>query len=424
MLRDYQQNVFENARNELAKTSGVCVVLPCRSGKSYIMLEICKNQNKNILILAHRNILLEQHKKLIDFKNVRIESVFTEVNHLGENGKVDLIIIDEAHISASDSFKKVCNYYNCKVIGFTATPCRLDGKPLNLFKKLIIGISANELIERKCIADYDLYAPKLDVDLSNVANLSIDSIAEIMLDKKIYGDIIENYKRLANNKKAIAYCVNVKHSMTICKLFNDNGISAVHIDSHTDKSERLKAISDFENGKYQIICNCNLISEGITLPNCDCCLLLRPTQSLTLYVQQSCRCLTPNGQKKVIIDFVGNCFLHGMPTDNFEWTLTEDIKPKNYNRCDDVLIRICSKCYRAYPTKIGRICPFCGNDNGKTKKEIEQDKQIELEKIKKIEKRKQGMARDYKSLVELGKSRGYKNPGFWAKKIIESRTKK
>ena len=134
------------------------------------MAEICNSaelKNKKVLILAHRNILIEQHKKLI--KNCRIASVFTEVNHLGENGMPDLIIIDEAHISGCESYQKVCEFYKCKRILFTATAERLDGKPLNLADVIINGISADELIDRGYISHYNLYAPKLNFNLKNVS---------------------------------------------------------------------------------------------------------------------------------------------------------------------------------------------------------------------------------------------------------------
>lgn len=79
-------------------------------------------KNNHVLILAHRNQLLRQHRELfddIDWSLTRIESVFTEVRHLGENGPVDLIIIDEAHLAMASSYIKVCEYYNCPKIGFT-----------------------------------------------------------------------------------------------------------------------------------------------------------------------------------------------------------------------------------------------------------------------------------------------------------------
>lgn len=100
------------------------------SGKSYIMAAIAESANKkgnHVLILAHRNQLLTQHRELfeeLELNNnlTRIASVFTEKNHLGENGPVDLIIIDESHISGAASYKKVCEYYNCPRVLFTATP--------------------------------------------------------------------------------------------------------------------------------------------------------------------------------------------------------------------------------------------------------------------------------------------------------------
>ena len=133
------------------------------SGKSYVFAKItqdaCKKGSR-VLILAHRHSLLDQHKELfenleLNNKNVRIESVFTEANHLGENGPVDLIIIDEAHLSGAKSYQKVCEYYNCLRILFTGSPARLDGKPLDLADSMVVGISAKELIKRGNISDYE-----------------------------------------------------------------------------------------------------------------------------------------------------------------------------------------------------------------------------------------------------------------------------
>lgn len=117
--------------------------------------KIAQDANKKgnrVLILIHRIQLKNQHKELLDEYGIdenmtRVESVFTEANHLGEHGKVDLIIIDEAHLSGASSYQKVCEYYNCKRILFTATFSRLDGKPINLCEVIVKGISADELIK-------------------------------------------------------------------------------------------------------------------------------------------------------------------------------------------------------------------------------------------------------------------------------------
>ena len=429
MLRDYQQDMYDRIRQELRIHQGVCAVLPCRSGKSYIMKEIVEKaclKGSKVLILAHRRLLLSQHSKII--QNARLESVFTEVNHLGEHGNPDLIIIDEAHISAAASYQKVCEYYKCKRILFTATAKRLDNKPLNLCDVIINGVSADELINRGLIAPYDLYAPKLNIDLSKVsmsgADFNNEELGEAMCDKKIYGDIIKYYRELADGKQALAYCTNIRHAREVCKLFQDNGYAAAEMDSETPEKYREMLIQKFKTGEIQILCNCNLISEGITLPECECCLLLRPTQSETLYIQQSCRCLTPMLNKRaIIIDYVGNCYAHGLPTEKREYTLKPS-KIRNATREPDVLVRECEKCFRVYKGT-DRICPYCGHDNGKTRKQIEQEKQAELEKITELHRKQArmevGMARTEAELVAIGRKRGYKNPQYWARCILASR---
>ena len=432
MLRDYQQVSYNKIREALKHGLNPCAVDPCRSGKSYVIREIVENACKKgskVLVLAHRRLLLSQHSKLI--KNARLESVFTEVNHLGEHGKVDLIIIDEAHIAGAESYRKVCEFYNCPVIGFTATAKRLDNKPLSMFNTIINGISADELIERGLVSPYDIYAPKLNIDLSKVSmsgsDFNNEQLGETMCDKKIYGDIIKYYRELAEGKQALAYCVNIKHSKEVCDLFNSNGIPACHMDATTPEKERERLMNAFKNHEYMILCNCNLISEGITLPECECCLLLRPTQSETLYIQQSCRCLTPmEGKRAIIIDFVGNCYTHGMPTEKREYSLTPS-RIRNSTREPDVLVRECKHCFRVYKGT-DRICPYCGADNGKTKKEIEQEQKAELERVTEINRkqarREVGMARTEAELIAIGRKRGYSNPGYWARCILASRNRR
>jgi len=432
MLRDYQQDIYNQIYDKLHTYNSVCGVLPCRSGKSYIMKEICDNAEKKgskVLILTHRRLLLKQHSKLI--KNVRYETPFTEVHQLGKYGNPDLIIIDEAHISGAASYQTICDYYKCKKILFTATAKRMDNKPLQC-DCIVNGISGDELISLGYVSDYDLYAPKLNIDLSKVrmsgSDFNNEQLGETMCDRKIYGDIIKYYKQLADGKQALAYCVNIKHSKSICELFNNNGIPACHMDAKTPEKERDKLMEDYKAGKYTILCNCNLISEGITLPECDCCLLLRPTQSETLYIQQACRCLTPReGKKAIIIDYVGNVYTHGMPTEPRTYSLTGKQRIRNSSREPDVIVRECKYCFRVYKGN-KPICPYCGADNGKTKREIEADEKAELERVTAI-KRKQarmevGMAHTEHELINIGIKRGYKNPRWWARQILQSRRNK
>ena len=440
-LRDYQERIYNDIKRAFINGSkGVCAVLPCRSGKSYVFAKISQDACKkgsHVLILAHRNSLLNQHKELfegleLDNPNIRIESVFTEVNHLGENGPVDLIIIDEAHLSGASSYQKVCQYYDCLRILFTATPARLDGKPLNLADTMVTGITAKELIQRGNISDYSYYAPDLEIDFNAIKKTAGDynnqQLGQAMGTKKIYGDILKYYNMLAKDKQAVAYCVNVQHSQEVCEMFNKEGILARHMDSHTPEKERESILNDFKQGKFKILCNCNLISEGITLPSAEAGLLLRPTLSLTLYIQQAMRCLTPNENKKaIIIDYVNNIQRHGMPTQDRNWSLETKVKEYNNENEDGTLkIRICPECFSTFET--APICPFCGAEYEITPVEILNMREIELKRIEEAKAIHRAnylsniaqKVKDYTSpkqcktwaeITEYAKMKGYK-PGY------------
>lgn len=250
-----------------------------------------------------------------------------------------------------------------------------------------------------------------------------------MSSKRIYGDVLKYYRKLGKEQQAIAYCVNVAHSKEVCEMFNNNGIKAIHIDAQTPDKERTKVLTAFKNKEFKVLCNCNLISEGITLPSADVGLLLRPTLSLTLYIQQACRVLTPNENKKaIIIDFVNNIQRHGMPTMDRQWSLENKVQ-EYYNENEDgtFKIRICQECFGTFEK--AKICPYCGAEYETTPIEIRNFKEIELKKIEEEKERKRQEiikrtadkvkkytspeeCKNFYELVEYGKMRGFK-PG-WA----------
>jgi superfamily II DNA or RNA helicase len=175
-----------------------------------------------------------------------------------------------------------------------------------------------------------------------------------------------------------------------------------------------------------VLCNCNLISEGITLPTAGVGLLLRPTLSLTLYIEQAMRCLTPSeGKRAIIIDSVNSVQRHGMPTQDRDWSLTKKVKEyDNENEDGTLKIRVCQECFSTFET--APVCPYCGAVYETTDVEIQNFRQIELKKIEEDkEKRRQEIMRrtaervkDYTKpeqcktfyeLVEYGKIRGFKS---------------
>ena len=446
MLRDYQQDIFDKSIDAFRNGSkGVCCVLPCRSGKSFVMARMIKGAKGNVLVLAHRHTLINQHKELLDSlgvltDKVRVESVFTEASRLGRYApnEVDLIIIDEAHLSEAMSYRKVCEYYDCKRVLFTATPARLDGKPLTLADTLITGITANELIELGAISDYDYYAPDLNLNIDNVDMVAGEynngQLTDLMCQSAIYGDVLKYYRQLGENRQAIAYCTSVKHSEQTAKMFCDNGISAISIDGGMSTKERNKRMDMFRNGDVQILCNCNLISEGVTLPNASVALLLRPTMSLPLFIQQSCRVLTPvEGKKAVIIDFVNNVQKHGMPTEPHNWSLSQPVeKRKEFNEDGTLSIRQCENCFKCFKT--ASKCPYCGYEYKVKGRELKSLQDVELKKIEAIEKEEQekqkkaarmevGQCRTMADLQQIAKARGYKQGWVWQMARIKHITK-
>lgn len=374
--------------------------------------------------MAHRLELLAQLKELLSqFSNVRIASVFTEVRNLGKYPTPKIIIIDEAHLSEAMSYKKVCEFYSTsKRILFTATPARLDGNPLTLADDLIVGVSMRELIDKGAIADFDYYAPDIGIDTSDISiscgDYNSKQLSELMCKSKLYGDIIKCYLALGDERQAIAYCTSVKHADEVAELFNTYGISARSINGSTPKKVREQALADFKAEKFQILCNCNLISEGITLPTASVALLLRPTQSLPLFIQQACRVLTPReGKKATIIDFVANFQRHGLPDEEREWSLDKKLESKKHTNDDGTFaIRTCENCYKVFKT--ANVCPYCGFKYEVKGRELEQVKAVELKKITaeeqaKIEAHKKAMrmevgaCRTFDDLWRIQRERNY-----------------
>ena len=420
-LRDYQQDLIYGVHN--AWRDGFirpCIVLPCGGGKSIITADMAKratDKGKNVLFLVHRQELCEQIEDTfrnygVDMEGCNVGMVQTITRRLGKIPAPNLIITDENHHCLAASYKRIYEYYKTYCVGVTATPVRLNGGGLGeINDKLIVGISAKELIARHCLAPYDYYAPPV-ADLSGIKSRNGDYAPEdieIALNKPhIYGDVIKYYKELAEGVKAVCYCATVKHSQDMAKAFTDAGINAAHIDGSTPKKERAEIVQQFREGKITILCNVDLISEGFDVPDCGVSILLRPTKSLTLYIQQAMRCMRYQpGKRAIIIDHVGNVHRHGLPDMDREWTLEPKPPRKKQNT---ISVRQCTECFFTHlPSP---VCPNCGHvyeiKQQATPKEIQQAKLQKIVEAYKVPTE----CRTLQELYAYAKKMGYK-PG-WA----------
>ncbi len=428
-LRNYQEELVSRVRSSwLHGRRAPCIVLPCGGGKSCIVAEMARRataNKKSVLFLVHRRELCEQIENTfrqwgVDMSRCRVMMVQTAARRLDKITPPSLIITDENHHSTADTYKKVYEAFpDAYRAGVTATPVRLDGSGLaDVNDELIIGVSAKWLIENHCLSPYDYYAPSL-VDLTGIkirkGDYDVSSVENLMLRKAVFGDVIKYYRELAGGRQAICYCTSVRHSMETAMQFNLAGIEAAHIDGSTPKSGRERIIEDFRRGALDILCNVDLISEGFDVPDCGCSILLRPTQSLTLYIQQSMRCMRyREGKRAVIIDHVGNYARFGMPDADRSWSL-EGRKKQKHEASEPVNVRQCPECYAVFPVKDDegskiQICPECGYEFPKKERPEIENESAELRKI-------EGFVLDYKTpeechsygeLLDYAQHHGYK----------------
>ena len=440
-LRGYQQDLYDKTVSAFRQgNKRVLVTVGCGAGKSYIFAKMAERTKGPVLVLTHRRELLDQTGHLFREHGIdaRIEMILTEANRLGEYEKPALIITDEAHLSRSNSWMKVLDYYNTFTVGFTATPVRLDGKPLgDIYSALVTGVSVRWLIDNQRLAPYEYYAPTV-VETEGLrvqaGDYVIKDLEQLMSDRAIYSDVLKSWERLANGQKTIAYCVSVKHAQETAKMFTEAGYPAVEIDGSTPQKQRSRIMEDFRNGKIMVLCNVGIISEGVSIDDVTCCLLLRPTESHALYWQQAMRCMRYQpGKTAIIIDCVGNYTRNPLPDADVEWSLTQSLRKKpRVNTEGDFIIRTCPKCFKVFKT--AAVCPYCGAEYPLHPRELKAHQDIELARItaqeaEEVERKRkqarmeQGKAKTFPELLAIGRERGYKNPAAWAQMVLRGRMK-
>jgi superfamily II DNA or RNA helicase len=250
-------------------------------------------------------------------------------------------------------------------------------------------------------------------------------IVEAMNKPKITGSAIHEYKKLCHGKRAVVFCASIAHSQAVVADFNDAGIRAEHVDGETDQAERDRAIERFRRGETLVLSNVELFGEGFDLPAIECAILLRPTQSLGLYLQQVGRALRPFPGKTeaIILDHAGNCERHGLPDQEREWSLEGREITRRGEKSES--IRVCPKCFGAQVSGQSSKCIHCGHQFDVKERVLEQVegdlKEIDKSKLKSVRRQEQGRAQDLADLIELGRSRGYKRPELWARHVYMGR---
>jgi DNA repair protein RadD len=469
-LRPYQEKIVNEIRQAYADGfMAPIAVLPTGAGKTFIFSVIAlmvKKRENSVLILAHREELWSQASESLDRLGVEhgiiaprfgysgdlvnVASAATLVRRLDSILPPSLIIIDEAHhcIKGNTWGKILSKFPNARVLGVTATPIRLDGSGLGkdsggFFDIMLQGPQMRELQQMGYLSHYDYYCPPTDVDMAGVGTVHGDfdrhKLAEVMDKPMIIGSAVEHYKEICAGKPAIAFCASVAHAEHTAQQFKAAGFRALSIDGKMDKTARKNAIKALGEGRLDVLTSCDIISEGTDIPIVTAAILLRPTQSLGLYLQQCGRVLRPADGKgsAIILDHVGNIFRHrGEPNLPRTWLLNTESRKKRAKKEGELPplnLKICDKCYTPAPP--AAACLNCGfvfvvkesglkqTDGELIKIESTLTPKQEAQKVKaeqvKARKREQGKARGLDELLQLAKQKGYKPE--WALKMYQIR---
>jgi len=397
-LRPYQQSLVNSINEAFTRAQKVMLQLPTGGGKTVIFCEIVKqylDKGKKSIIVVHRKELLDQASKALSRLGIEhsliapgertnpahsvIVASVQSLNRKTLGFEPDILIIDEGHHAAGNNnwTKAIKKWPKAKTLGVTATPCRLDGQPLGkLFQILVPGPPTAELISQSYLAPVRVFSPQASVTAEGVGTRIGEYIQTQLVERfdtpQVATEAIDNFKRICPNAKAIVFCCSVLHAEHTAQAFQEAGFSSACLHGKLSKTDRESLLQQFANGTIQVITSRDLISEGTDIPDAQAAILLRPTQSESLYLQQVGRVLRTSPDKRfaVIIDLAGNTWRHGLPDEHRHWSITRGLK-----KIKPVEIYRCPACSSVLSKK-QEFCDYCGAKNLNWQKPKESNKDL------------------------------------------------
>ncbi|WP_396022479.1 DEAD/DEAH box helicase family protein [Clostridium estertheticum] len=316
------------------------VVAATGIGKTYLAAFDSLDFN-TILFVAHREEILNQAE--VSFKNIRPniktgffnggnkdsnkEVLFATVQTLGQKQYLcdeyfkkdafDYIIIDEFHHAAAGNYSNILEYFTPKfLLGLTATPERLDNKDVFALcdYNIVYEVRLKGAIDKGWLVPFRYYGVFDETDYTKISfkNGKYDEteLEKALMINKRSNLILKHYEKY-NSKRALGFCSSRRHALYMSKYFNENGIKACAVISGEQNEfsmERRVAVDKLKTGKLNIIFSVDMFNEGLDIPQIDIILLLRPTESPTIFLQQLGRGLRKYKDKKYVnvLDFIGN----------------------------------------------------------------------------------------------------------------------
>lgn len=370
-LRPYQQRAVDM----LSEHDSPCLVLPTGSGKTEVATQIALNANGPVVILVHAIQIVEQAAKrfrkyglpcgvLAAGKRPRNETAVAAsiqtVARMQTLPEAFLVIVDEAHRAAGPSYQSVIARYRkmgARVVGLTATPCRLDGTGLGTvgFDSLVEPVTYEELFDLGVLVRPEIYAPSVP-NLKGV-HIVAGELSGKEAASRIVGDPVKELEEKCPGGRALVFTCSIEHGISVAGQFSDAGHSVRALSGETPIEERNAEVDRLSARTRKALITCGLFGEGFDLPNLDCVEMLRPTMSLMLFRQQAGRVMrpAPGKTRAVILDHAGNTMRHGVPWSQIQWSL----HGRTVTKRDAKKAKRCPQCFAVYA--IGPLaCPQCG----------------------------------------------------------------
>lgn len=340
-LRPYQETARQKVQEEWKEgKKRTLLVLPTGTGKTIVFSKIIEDRvrkGERVLVIAHRGELLEQASdKLYKSTGLKTATEKAEQTSLGSFYRVvvgsvqtlqrekrlnqfppeyfDTIVIDEAHHAISDGYQRVLQHFeSANVLGVTATPDRGDMRNLgSYFESLAYEYSLPEAIKSGYLSPIKALTIPLKLDLSNVKQQAGDFSTKDLgtaLDPYLE-QIAEEMKKQCFNRKAVVFLPLVKTSQKFRDILNKHGFKAAEVNG--ESTDREQVLKDYEEGKYNVLCNSMLLTEGWDCPSVDCVIVLRPTKVRALYSQMVGRGtrLAPGKKELLLLDFLWHTERH------------------------------------------------------------------------------------------------------------------
>ncbi|MDF5726615.1 MAG: DEAD/DEAH box helicase [Rhizonema sp. PD38] len=362
-LRDYQQELIDKIFSAWAEGNRrVMAQLATGGGKTVILAYIARTfleQGQGVLVVAHRKELILQAKQKLEeicglecgiikagypaeyHKDVQVASI-QSLNRRKFRPNIGLLVYDESHHCSSKTYSDLMERYpDAYILGVTATPCRTDGQGFKwLFDRLVTGISTRELIKLGHLCKFKLFGGKpISTKGLKTSNGDFDQAQLEDRAMALIGDVVPTWEKYSRGKQTIVFAVSVAHSKGIVELFNKAGVISEHVDGSTPDLERAAIIERFRTRQTTVLSNVGIFTEGFDLPAIETVQCVRPTMSLSLWLQMCGRGLRPSPGKEhcIIIDHSDNWRSHGLPDEDREWSLDPvSLRPTKFTQeCEE-----------------------------------------------------------------------------------------